>query len=246
MSITYFALALGCLALGGILKGATGAGAPIVVVPALAMLFDAQFAVAIMILPNLLTNVWQAWIYRRHHLPWRFLVLFTGAGGVGVVAGSYMLASLPQDLLSVVVALAVFLYVGIRFLRPDWVVDYASALRLSLPVGLVAGLLQGASGISAPASLSFLNAMRLERETFISTVAVLFLTVTAIQLPALGALGVMTPDRILGSAAALVPIVAFMPVGAKLAERFSRRVFDNVILGLLAFVALKLVADSLL
>ena len=42
------------LGLGGILKGATGAGAPLVAVPALALLFDVPTAIAIFSLPNLL------------------------------------------------------------------------------------------------------------------------------------------------------------------------------------------------
>ena len=66
MPLSAIAIVFVCLALGGILKGATGAGAPILAVPALAMLFDVQFAVAIMVMPNLLTNAWQAWRFRHH------------------------------------------------------------------------------------------------------------------------------------------------------------------------------------
>ena len=53
------------LGLGGILKGATGAGAPLVAVPALALLFDVPTAIAIFSLPNLLSNAWQGWSFRE-------------------------------------------------------------------------------------------------------------------------------------------------------------------------------------
>ncbi|WP_346909097.1 hypothetical protein [uncultured Roseibium sp.] len=51
---------LACV-LGGLLKGATGAGAPVIGVPVLAALTDVQFAVAVFVTSNLLTNVNQAW-----------------------------------------------------------------------------------------------------------------------------------------------------------------------------------------
>jgi uncharacterized membrane protein YfcA len=42
------------LALGGILKGATGAGAPHLAVPVLVVLRDVQFAVAVFVMPNII------------------------------------------------------------------------------------------------------------------------------------------------------------------------------------------------
>ena len=74
--------------LGGLLKGATGAGAPVVGVPVLAALTNVQFAVAVFVTSNLLTNVNQAWQYRKAQLPWPFMVLFAGGGAVGSVAAT--------------------------------------------------------------------------------------------------------------------------------------------------------------
>ena len=81
-----------CLAAGGVLKGATGAGAPVLAVPALAMMFDVRVAVVTMLVPNLLTNVWQAWQFRGDRLPNRFILAFSLAGAIGVVGGTVMLA----------------------------------------------------------------------------------------------------------------------------------------------------------
>jgi uncharacterized protein len=234
-----------CLALGGVLKGATGAGAPVLAVPVLAMLFDVQFAVAVMLVPNLLTNVWQAWHYRKHVRSRRLVASFAAAGAVGVVAGTVALATLPQAALSLIVACAVAGYILFRLARADWTLSLAAAQRLSVPVGLAAGVLQGASGISAPVSISFLNAMRLERPVFIATVSIFFTAMSVLQIPMAGALGILTPPRLLVGATAILPLVAFMPVGAVVARRFSREVFDRVILALLAGLALKLAFDAI-
>ncbi len=233
------------LALGGLVKGATGAGAPVLAVPAIAMLYDVKLAVVIMMVPNLLTNIWQWWQYRKSISQTRFVVMFALAGAIGTVIGTWLLATLPQEILSLTLAAVVFVYVIFRFLRPGWVLSDKAALKLSTPVGVIAGALQGASGISAPVSISFLNAMRLERPTFIATVSVFFLMMTVTQIPALVALGIMTPSLFGISALALLPILVMMPVGAKLAERFSKDTFDRVMLVMLSLLAIKLVADAL-
>ena len=92
------------LCLGGLLKGATGAGAPIIAVPILAMYFDVPLAVTIFVMPNLLTNLWQSWTYREHQLPPRFVILFAGGGGIGAGIGTVLLANLPAAALTTTVA----------------------------------------------------------------------------------------------------------------------------------------------
>ncbi len=232
-----------CLAAGGILKGATGAGAPVLAVPALAMMFDVRFAVMTMLVPNLLTNIWQAWHYRSHSLPKPFVWGFAVAGATGVIAGTVILASFSPRALLLVVAVAVLLYIVTRLARPDLLLSRALAARLAIPAGLAAGVLQGSGGLSAPISLTFLNAIGLTRVQFISTVSVFFAVMTAAQIPAMGTLGLLTWQGLVLSFAAMFPILAFMPVGAALARRLSRQTFDRVILGLLSALAVKLLID---
>ena len=63
------------------------------------------------------------------------------------------------------------------------------AHKLNMPIGFLAGFLQGAFGISAPATLTFLNAIKFERTEFIIIVSVFFMTMSLIQLPTLLYLG---------------------------------------------------------
>jgi hypothetical protein len=114
---------------------------------------------------------------------------------------------------------------------------------LAGPVGFAAGLLQGSSGISAPITLTFLNAMRLPRTTFIATVSTFFLIQTAMQLPALAFVGLLTCERLLISLAAFGVLALFMPVGEWLGGKLSPAIFDKVILSLLALLAAKMLFD---
>ena len=232
------------LALGGVLKGATGAGAPILAVPILAMLYDVPLAVAIFTLPNLLSNIWQGWRFRAHQaapaLTWGFAL--AGAAGAGV--GSAMLVSLSSDLLVLGVAAAICLYIAFRLARPNWVLDLGLATRLAAPVGFAGGVLQGSAGVSAPISITFLNATRIDRAAFIATISVFFVAMSAMQIPLLAAWGVLTPLRAVLSAAAILPLVAGMPLGAALARRISRTAFDRLILVLLALIAARLALEA--
>ena len=234
-----------CLALGGILKGATGAGAPILAVPALAAVFNVKLAVVIMMMPNLLPNIMQCWRYRDDRLASNFAWIFAGAGAAGAGVGTAMLASLPHEALSLIVAGGVFGYVILRLTKPDWKLPLDVGTRFAAPAAFAAGVLQGSSGVSAPVSISYLNAMRMKRETYIFTISVFFTAMTLVQIPALAFFGLMTPTLVGVSLLAVVPILAFMPVGGALARRLSPAAFDRAILLLLVGLAAKLIYEAL-
>ncbi|MBS0122673.1 sulfite exporter TauE/SafE family protein [Aestuariicoccus sp. KMU-90] len=233
------------LVLGGVLKGATGAGAPIVAVPVIALHFDVPTAVVVMVLPSFATNLVQLRSFWSHLPRGAFPWLFASGGLLGAWIGTLMLAHVSPSLLLAMVAGVVFLYVGFRLARPGWALDPALAGRIVLPVAGVAGVLQGATGVSAPVSITFLNAMRLARPVFVATISVFFLAMTLAQAPTMLWYGLLTPERVAGSVAALAPLLAGMPLGAALARRWPPQVFDRAILALLSVLAVKLVFDAM-
>ena len=91
-------------ALGGILKGATGAGAPIVTIPVIAAFYDVRIAVIIMVIPNLLTNIGQLYQFRKTILPRFFTISFALGGGIGAFLGTILLVNLPIKILILSVA----------------------------------------------------------------------------------------------------------------------------------------------
>jgi uncharacterized membrane protein YfcA len=235
-----------CLAAGGVLKGATGAGAPILAVPALAAFFDVRFAVVVMLIPNVTTNSWQTWRFRAHLPEKSFMIPLLAGGILGITLGTLALKWLPSQTLSLVVALAVLGYVALRLMRPDWRLERSLAGKLALPAGTAAGLLQGAAGLSAPVSITFFNAMRLKREIFIAAISALFATFTAIQIVAVAASGLLMPGDLWYSLFALAPVSAAMPLGAWLGRHASPATLDRVILVVLFGLSLKLLFGAVM
>ncbi|MCH8466783.1 MAG: sulfite exporter TauE/SafE family protein [Roseinatronobacter sp.] len=237
-------LAVLAILLGGVMKGAIGAGVPVIAAPALTMLFNVQTAVVILVVPNLLSNIWQAWQFRAQAMPRRFLVLFAGGGMLGVAVGTWVLAVLPQESLSLLVALAVIAYIGLRLAKPGWTLARDTANRLCGPAGVVGGFLQGATGISAPASITFLNAMKLPREAFIGTISIFFVAMTAMQIPALWSVGLLSMEKLALGFGALGLVFLSMPLGNWLGKRASPKVFDIIMLGTLGAIAIKIVIET--
>lgn len=241
MSIADLALILCAFGAGGIIKGAVGAGAPLFAIPVMVMLRDVPFAVAVFVLPNIVPNVVQAWQFRRHLTERRFALLFALGGGLGAALGTIALARMSSDGLTLIVAVLLLIYVATRLARPQLVLPRRVSLRLSGPIGLVAGGLQGATGLSAPVSLSFMSLTGFPRPAFVATISIFFVALGVAQLPAQIALGVMTPDRFAYSALALLPLFAGMPLGALIGARLSATAFDRIILGILFLLALRLI-----
>jgi len=196
-------------AAGGIIKGATGAGAPLLAVPLMVVLRDVQFAVAVFVLPNIVPNIWQFWLCRKAPISKRFVISFALAGGAGAGMGTLALAGWRPEVLMITVATMLIAYIFFRLFKPAWELPMSAASKLVIPAGFAAGVLQGASGLSAPVSLTFLNAIRLDRVAFMATISLFFVALGLVQLPMQIVYGIMTPERFTYSLMSLVPLLMF-------------------------------------
>lgn len=233
------------LALGGFVKGATGLGLPLVTIPVLASFLGVPHTLALLQTPVIVTNVWQLWQYRRANGDASFLRWMLPTGAIGVAGGTWLLISLPAAALSLMLAVMVALYVVLNLARPDMRLPAATADRLAPAAGLAGGVLQGATGVAAPIIVTFVHAMRLPRETFVFALSAMFLVFAIAQALALAYVGVMTPQRVLEGALALIPIALAMPVGSWAASRVSRKTFERGVLALLAVMAVSLARAGL-
>jgi uncharacterized membrane protein YfcA len=245
MDIQNIIIIAAAFAFGGILKGATGAGAPLLAVPALAIIYDVPFAVAMIVLPNIVPNIWQTWRYRKSSLPRKFVWSFALGGAIGAGLGTVGLSVIDKTLLSTSLGIFIIIYVLFRFFNPSWVLDFKLAQKFVLIVGALAGCLQGVSGISGPISLTFLNSINLKRSDFIFTVSIFFIAMGLTQLPVQIYLGIMTIERFGYSFLSLIPLMLFMPFGSFLASYLSAKTFNQIILVLLLVLGLKLIIESI-
>jgi uncharacterized membrane protein YfcA len=232
------------LAGGAIVKGATGMGLPLVALPVLAAAFGLQHAIGLMVIPLIVTNAWQVWRFRREagSDAMGFLPPFLAAGVAGMVIGTWALTTLPERLLILGLGVMLLAYVALKLFKPHIALSAAAARRFGPLAGVGGGMLQGATGVSAPIGVTFIHAMNLGRDPHVFAASAMFLTYSVTQLPALWLLGVMQPEWLLQGVLALVPILAFMPIGQAIAGKLSRKAFDWLILVFLGVIGLLMVS----
>ncbi|MDF1608818.1 sulfite exporter TauE/SafE family protein [Hoeflea sp. YIM 152468] len=227
--------------LGGILKGATGAGIPIIAIPVIAAVYDVKIAVAVMVVPNLISNCWQIYRFRGNPTDKGFCWQLAAFGAIGAGIGTVVLAELPSSFLSLCMAAIVIAYILLRIAKPSVHLSMASAKKIVAAISTLGGILQGAVGISAPAVVTFLSAMKLARPAFIFTVSIFFASMAAVQIPVQIYYGLLTTDIATLGLLAFVPLFAALPVGDWIGRRMSPRVFDALILTFLAILAIRLI-----
>ena len=240
MNFTDFSWIASAFLFGGALKGIAGVGAPIVVVPILAIFFDMQTAVTTMVIPNVVTNLWQALRYKAHITSKKFVIQFAVSGAIGAGTGTALLLSVSDAPLLLGLSGVIYLFLIFRIQQPRWQLSNTAAKILVIPCGLVGGTLQGAAGLSAPVSVTFLNLLKLERERFIPIISIYFVCMSLVQIPSLYAVKLLDTGIILYSFLVLPLIFAVMAIWSLTSQHINSKIFENIILGTLLIMALRL------
>lgn len=239
-TLALLAAVAGAFVMGGLVKGLLGVGLPLVVVPLLALVIPSPKAVALMGIPILLSNVWQAVEGRqvRYALN-RFASLLVPMVLVTALTVRLTLG-LPVATLNRLVAGAVLLAVALLAWQPKLSIDARSERRWGALVGTLSGALGGVSSLMGPLLISYLVALGLTREQFIGSISIIYLAGALPLFASMTALGLMGWPEVLMSTLALAPMMVGMQLGKQLRSRVSEQAFRRLLLGFLTLIALML------
>jgi uncharacterized protein len=234
-SLTIVALAF---LLAGFVKGVIGLGLPAISLAALTATLGLKAAMAILLAPSLVTNLWQGLvgghlqqILRRLWLLLLVLCLATWLG-VGVLARA------DADILAGLLGLVLAAYAVSGLVRLDPPSPGGMEGWLSPVVGAVSGLLNGMTGSIVLPGVLYLQSLGLSRDVLIQAMGVLF-TVSTVALGfSLRGQGFLSPELMVLSACGVVPAVIGMLLGQLVRRRLSETAFRSVFFsGLLVFGA---------
>ena len=245
MSIESIIVIVVALAVGSIGKAITGFGLPLVAIPVMAVFMGVESAVVIMVLPATVTNIWLMWEHRARSSTIENLWLTLAAGVTGICIGTWLLSRLDDQVLSLMMALWIGVYLGNLAYKGGVRVPYRLGRYLTPPVTMVAGVFQGATGIAGPIIVTYLHALRLPAATQVFMIVLIFMSFGPTQLVAMWGLGLFTEERVWLSLLALIPVAIAMPIGLRIARVINRRVFDMCVVVLLAATGLKLAWDGI-
>lgn len=226
MSIETVAVILFALSAGAVVKGLSGLGLPLVAIPIMAGFIGVERAVALMVVPNVVTNCWLLWTYRRHALALPKLPWLVAAGVAGTMLGTWVLASVPERWLTILMAIWLGLYLLMIVFRLQPRLDGEAGQRLMLPVVGFGGVIQGATGAAGPVIGPYAHALGLRKGAYIFAVTMIFSIFTLTQIGALLWYDLLTEDRFYEGLVACIPPLVVLPLATRLAGRFSPRAFE--------------------
>ena len=196
----------GTFFIAGAVKGVIGLGLPTVSLGLLTVALDLQTAMALLVVPSLVTNLWQSAvgghakvILRRL---WPFLVMATVTVWIGVAALTRLNPSLLAALLGAqLVTYSLVSLGGARLTIPIRHESWAGPL-----IGSANGVLTGMTGSSVVPGVMFLQAIGLPRDVLIQAMGMLFAASTLALAAALQQATLLTADQGILSGAAVLAV----------------------------------------
>ena len=233
------------LGAGAFSKGATGMGLPLIAVPIMAGFLGAQQAIIVVTIPNMVSNFWVMWSYRTRFHTVPGLVFATVAGALGVAGGTWFLATADERMLTLVLAVCVGAYLVLLAFRIE--IRFAGRLGrvLSPVIAALAGVSQGAAGMSSAVVAAWVRAFGLEKEAYIFAASTMFLGLTTTHFIFVLLAGLFDWQLLGQGILALIPIAVFLPLGMRTTPYISKEWFNRVIVTLIIVMEAKLIWQGL-
>ncbi len=214
--------------LAGSVKGVIGLGLPTVSLGLLAATLDLTTAMALLLIPAFVTNIWQAFvggnaktIFKRI---WPFLCLATVTIGLGATALTLINPLYLSILLGILLtAYSILNILGLRLSISPHHEKWAGPI-----LGAVNGILTGMTGSFVVPGVMYLQEIGLSRDMLVQAMGMLFSLSTIGLAFALQNNNLLTPKLATISAFAVVPAIIGMMLGQKVRKSLSETKFRRV------------------
>ena len=171
----------GTFLLAGAVKGVIGLGLPTVSLALLAVAINLPNAMALLLVPSFVTNVWQAMVGGHGWALLRRIWLFLLVAAITVRLGASALTRVDLSLLSALLGLLLVAYAAANLVGLRFQVQARHEKWVGPLVGLVNGVLTGMTGSFVVPGVMFLQALGLSRDALIQAMGMLF-TVSTLAL----------------------------------------------------------------
>ena len=222
-------LALTFLA-AGLIKGVIGLGFPTVVMGILTALLGIKAAMALLLIPAIATNAFQA-VDSGHgmKLARRFWPMFLGIVP-GIWFGTGILAGTTGTGPAIFLGLLIVVYALIALLGPDLPKPGRHEAWLTPVMGLINGSITGVTGSSVLPGILYFQSLQLDKERFVGAMGLVFGISTGLLAIFLARYGLFTTELALISCICLIPSFLGMRLGAILRRRLSEERFKRALL----------------
>src|ERR1700716_4399692 len=207
--------------LAGFVKGVIGLGLPTVAMGLLAVTMQPWRALAIVIVPAIITNIWQTFVgpYLRDIIR-RLWPLMVGTV-VGIWLNAGMLTGPYARYGTIVLGVLLVIYAIIGLSKFSFHVAPANEKWVGGIVGLMTGVVSAATGVQVIPSMPFMQAIGMEKDELVQALGVFFTVATVALAFNLTHAGLLTAATALPGAVAMAGAFAGMFIGQAVRSRLE-------------------------
>lgn len=223
-------------------KGAVGFALPMIMIGGLASFMPADMAVAGLLLPTLVTNIWQTMRGGRSvaldvlRLYWRFNLVFA----VTMIASAQLVVVVPDQILFVVLGGIIAVFGLLQVFGVRFRFDPAYRNRVEVALAIVSGLIGGLSGVWGPPLILYLLALNIPKAEQVRALAITFLLGSVILVAAHLKSGLLNVRTLPFSAFLVLPAIIGMTLGNRVHDRLDQELFRKLTLLVLVIAGLNL------
>ena len=221
MTPEQIAFGLAVFLLAGTVKGLVGLGLPTIVIALTTLVLPLTESVALIALPTIFTNVWQAavggqfrTILRRQ---WPLIVTLA----ISLYVTMWLVGQKGPNWAFLVLAVVLIVYSGLGLLRIRLHIHADLEKPLAPLIGVVSGFVAGLVGVPIIPLMPYLQGLDIKPSELVQTLGVVLCATSLTLTSSLLFFGLLDGPRAVVSAVAVVPALAGMWVGQQVRLRLS-------------------------
>ncbi|MGY4256877.1 putative membrane protein YfcA [Bradyrhizobium sp. USDA 4516] len=232
--------------LAGFVKGTLGLGLPTVAMGLLATTMAPGQAIAIVIVPAIVTNIWQTFVgpYLRDIIKRLWPLMLGTVAGIWINAG--LLTGPYAAYGTVVLGVLLVIYAIVGLSRFSFKIAQRDEKWIGGIVGVITGLISAATGVQVIPSMPFMQAIGMEKDELVQALGVFFTTATVALAFNLTASGLLTAATALPGAVAMTASFTGMFIGQAVRTRMHPEVFRRWFLISMILLGIYLAGSALL
>jgi uncharacterized protein len=235
MTETQMLVAAGAFIVAGIAKGALGMGLPLIAIGIMSFALPLQDALALMVIPSMATNIWQAIYGKDFFALLRRFATMAATAVLAVLMVAATTGSLGSARASAWLGVVLVLYSAFALLAWRPVVPRSTERWANPLIGILSGAVAGITGVAAVPFLPYMQSLDLDKDELVQALGIMFIFIMGALALALVRQGAFDSTNLVGAVAAIVPTFLGVWIGQKSRGALSSEAFRWIFLiGLLA------------
>lgn len=211
-----------------LVKGMTGFGEGLLIIPPLLLLFDIKYLLPITAVIMFLADLYLIYHFRKDFHKGSIFILLISAV-VGVIIGTYLLNILDSNIIKILLAIFIILF-SLRLLFFENT-KKGKLFKKSLGVisGFLGGLIDAIFGTGGPPVIMYLSYIGMNKSAFRATCTITFLFYHTTRLIAYSYSGIMTLESIKIGLMLIPAMMVGSVIGMKLHFKIDEKIFKKIV-----------------